>query len=194
MYPYENSGTPLSTFNHALGINGKGFQSAVLIPSAELNFGFTKNNLSDFCLYKIPKLEKHNAFFGLYDQNILLDYKNSIESILNDFQPDVIQVNDYVYLPIEIVDMLKTENNILIRNVCNDEEICHFDSPVISNNLEGIICPGPTSADKCIECFLANKIKLSAEEFGSNKTKLLKEGSNRRKRILKKLYTVFFYL
>jgi len=186
--PLEHSGTPLSTLNHLQNFNSKGAKTAVLIPYRNIQ-GVQKDIQKEFTLYKIPALDKHNAFFGLYNADVLEFYKKAIELILNDFQPDVVQINDYVCLPSEIIEMLKTPENIVVRNVCNDEEICHFDRPVLPSGTDAILCSGPESAKKCSECFVKNKAGQTLDQYGSEKLMQLNHGLQNKRDFLDRAYS-----
>ncbi|MFH1196288.1 MAG: glycoside hydrolase family 99-like domain-containing protein [bacterium] len=189
LYPFENSGTPISTLNHALGMKENGLEVAVLIPSTKVKEGFAKQVEDNFILYKLPRLDKYAVFIGEIDKSVLEKYFSSVEKIIEDFSPDIVQINDYVYMPEEIVSLFHNKGARVIRNVCNLEEICHMDYPVISNGLQGELCSGPESPMKCAECFLINRAGKKREEIEQN---LLNEIANRIKRrteSVQKLYS-----
>lgn len=164
LYPYETSGTPITTLNHALGMNKKGMDVAVLIPSPDVKEAFQKQVEEKFVLYKIPRLNKYSVFLGNIEDTILNDYFASVKEIIDDFEPDLVQVNDYVYMPEEIISMFKNNGAKVVRNVCNMEEICLMDYPVVPYGLQGKLCSGPESAEKCAECFLLNKVGKKIDE------------------------------
>ncbi len=160
--PFENSGTPISTWNHARGLQKLGIETAVLVPSAcEVRVGFKKENLNGITLYTVPRFDKHRAFLRQINRPALLLQLYSLERICKDFRPDIIQVNDYVYLPVEALALFHDLGVPVVRCVCNDEEICHQDYPVISEGLDGYLCSGPETAAKCAECFMARVRGLS---------------------------------
>jgi len=161
VYPYELSGTPLSTYNHAIGMKERGLEVGVLIPSADIKEGFKKEIYENFNIYKIPALDKFKTFLLTLDKVFLKKYLDSIRKILMAFQPEIIHVNDYVFMPVEIIKAFKEFGCIVVRNVCNVEELCYFDSPVIEAGKKGILCSGPENADKCAKCFEANILDKS---------------------------------
>ncbi|MGQ9646093.1 MAG: glycoside hydrolase family 99-like domain-containing protein [Thermodesulfobacteriota bacterium] len=155
VYPLEKSGTPLSTQNHALGMVKRGWDVAVLIPKAGIKRGYLKEKTADgFTLYQVPAMDKFVAYLADPYQASLSDYRQNIERIIEDFHPQIVQINDYVLMPAEIVEIFSRKGCIVIREVCNCEELCHQDNPVISDGLRGFLCSGPENPQKCARCFV----------------------------------------
>jgi colanic acid/amylovoran biosynthesis glycosyltransferase len=165
LYPFENSGTPISTLNHALGMYDNGLEVAVLIPAPELRDGYKKQINDKFILYKLPRLDKHSTFLGEIDESFLEKYMKSVEQIIDDFAPDIVQINDYVYMPEAIVSLFHQKGAWVVRNVCNLEEICHMDYPVISDGLDGKLCSGPETPRQCAECYLRHKVAKDRKDI-----------------------------
>lgn len=157
LYPYEISGTPLSTLNHAVGAAQRGLEVAVLIPSNGIGNGYRKKWQGQFTLYQIAAIDKFVAYFADLGQNEMSEYRQTIEQIIDDFQPQVVHINDYVYMPAEIIEIFSSKGCIVVREVCNCEELCHRDYPVISNGLKNELCMGPESSRKCALCFYAHR-------------------------------------
>ncbi|MCD6366200.1 MAG: glycosyltransferase, partial [Bacteroidales bacterium] len=189
LYPYEKSGTPISTLNHALGMQEKGVDVAILIPSPGVREGFEKQVDEKFILYKLPRLDKYSVFFGEIENSILNNYFESVEKIIDDFMPDLVQINDYVYMPEEIIPLFHKKGISVVRNVCNLEEICHMDSPVVSSGLQGKLCSGPESSTKCAICFFNNKLGKPNEEIDSNKLKEISAKIQKRFDSIQSIYT-----
>lgn len=156
--PYEISGTPISTLNHVQGMKDLGYETAALIPAPDIESGFSKDQTGGYTLYRVKRFDKYEAFLGIIEQSRLREYFNVIEQVLNDFNPDIVHINDYVYMPAELVEFLKKKNITVIRNVCNCEELCHMDYPVTRSEFRGVLCSGPETAEKCAECFLINRL------------------------------------
>ncbi len=189
LYPYENSGTPISTLNHALGMREQGTEVAVLIPSVDIKAGYDKQVNDKFILYRLPRLDKYAAFFGEVDSQSMTEYMNSVKRIIADFEPDVVHINDYVYMPDQIVSVFHDQGVRVIRSVCNMEELCHMDYPVISKGLQGELCKGPESPAKCAECYFINRLGKPRNEIDPNKLKIVSEKIERRFNSVKSLYS-----
>jgi GT2 family glycosyltransferase/Flp pilus assembly protein TadD/glycogen synthase/SAM-dependent methyltransferase len=168
LYPFELSGTPISTLNHALGIQKYGVEVAVLIPSAEISSGFKKIADDKYTLYIVPRLGKYETYFGEIENAQLEKYLNSIGDIIDDFNPEIVHINDYVFMPIEIISLFSKRGAYVVRNVCNPEELCHQDSPVYFDGKSEVVCSGPDSPGKCAECFLLNVMKKEKSRICEN--------------------------
>jgi glycosyltransferase involved in cell wall biosynthesis/Flp pilus assembly protein TadD len=153
LFPFEVSGTPLSTLNHALGMVRRGLDVAVLIPQAEVKNDYWKEQMNGFTLYQIPAMDKFAAYFAEPGQDALSEYRRTIDQIVTDFSPQIVQINDYVYMPAEIIELFSNRGCLVVRNVCNCEELCHQDYPVLSSGLDGRLCSGPEDPRKCSHCF-----------------------------------------
>lgn len=154
IYPFEASGTPLSTLNHALGLSRKGFEVAVLVPSSEMKAGYHKIKREGFTLYQIPALNKYDAFFDYAGENCPPEFWNSLDEVIKDCSPDLVHINDYLYMPAKILEVFSAKGCRVVRNVCNVEELCFRDYPVISSDFECQLCPGPIHPETCAFCFL----------------------------------------
>ena len=188
LYPFEISGTPISTFNHAVGMHGKGKDVGVLIPSPEVKAGFDKQVQENFILYKLPRLDKYEVFLGDVENNIMTEYLASFEKIIDEFEPDIVHINDYVYMPENIIPLLYDKGILVVRNVCNLEEICHMDYPVISNGLEGKLCSGPETYEKCAECYIVNKLGENKKDINTDEIKQFSAKIQKRFDSIKTIY------
>jgi hypothetical protein len=94
----------------------------------------------------------------------LSGYLQAIGEIVDEFSPDVVHVNDYVYMPAEIIEIFSQRGCVVVRNVCNCEELCHQDYPVVSSGLKGRLCAGPGNPAKCSQCFLSEGESLREED------------------------------
>ncbi|MBM4329737.1 MAG: tetratricopeptide repeat protein [Deltaproteobacteria bacterium] len=189
VYPLEKSGTPLSTQNHALGMVKKGLDVAVLIPRAVIKHGYLKEKTADgFTLYQVPAMDKFAAYLTVPYQAGLSDYRQDIERIVEDFHPQIVQINDYVLMPAEIVEIFSRKGCIVIREVCNCEEFCHQDYPVISDGLRGLLCSGPESPHKCASCFADLPKTGSRRAKKGTSPRSVEEEIEQRFNYIKKLY------
>lgn len=171
IYPFESSGTPITTLNHALGIKRKGLETAVLVPSEEIKESYECTNENGLKIYKLAKFEKYKSFLGFIEPNELEKYLSSLELIIDEFLPDVVHINDYVFMPKEIIGLFAKKGIRIIRSVCNMEEICHQDYPVIFSNDEGKLCSGPETASKCAKCFLTQEMGYEEYEIDLDELK-----------------------
>ena len=118
IYPFENSGTPISTLNHALGMKELGMDVAVLIPSPDVKAGYEKQRNEKFVLYKLPRLDNYKAFLGEVQPLVLDEYFQIVKNILADFRPDVVQINDYVYMPETIISLFAMTVTFVLYGTC----------------------------------------------------------------------------
>ncbi len=186
--PYEYSGTPIITLNHAIGMRKKNVEVAILIPSAEIKDGYVKEVKEDYTLYKVPQLEKYEAYFGNVNQIQLNKYTYSIEKIIHEFQPQIVHINDYVFMPEVIVTLLANSGAYIIRNVFNPEEICHLDSPVYLKGKKEVLCSGPDAVEKCANCYMTNVLKKSNNEIDSEQLKKYSRKTQRRFEAIRSIY------
>jgi len=186
--PYEYSGTPFSTLNHALGMRRKSIEIAVLIPSAGIQDGYDKEVNEDYILYKVPMLDKFFVYFGDIEKVHLNNYISLIKKITDDFHPDIVHINDYVFMPEEIIPMFSKSGAYVIRNVCNLEEVCHLDAPVYFDGKQEVLCGGPDSPKKCAECFLTNVQKKKKDELNSFEVNQYSKKIQRRFDAVRSLY------
>ncbi len=183
--PYELSGTPLSTLHHALGMVRKGVEVAVLIPSPTVRKGFRKEKFNNFGVYHVPSFDKYQAYFAAPGDEVFSEYRKTISRIVDDFSPQVVHINDYVYMPAEIIEIFSRKGCIVVRNVCNCEEICHRDYPVIADGLQGRLCSGPDDLRRCARCFALHQ-KL--DSIGPHMSQTVEERIKRRFEHIKRLY------
>ncbi len=188
LYPYENSGTPISTFNHAAGMSERGYEVAVMIPSTDVAAGYEKQANDKFTLYRLPRLDKYKVFLGDVEPHVIKEYLNFVKGVIADFAPDVVHINDYVYMPAQIISAFHEQGVPVVRGVCNMEELCHMDSPVIPNGLQGRLCKGPESSTGCAECFLVNRLGKAKKDVSTDDIRTLSEKIERRFELVKSLY------
>jgi glycosyltransferase involved in cell wall biosynthesis/radical SAM superfamily enzyme YgiQ (UPF0313 family) len=188
LYPFEVSGTPISTLNHVLGVKKKGAEVAVLIPSSGIKSGYEKETNEDYIIYKMPWLDKYDTYLGNIDKKILNEYTYSLEKIINEFRPEIVHINDYVFMPEEIISIFSKSGAYIIRNVCNPEEVCHMDSPVYFDGQKDILCSGPDSPEKCAECFLKNIQGKNQDEIKPDEIKQYAKKIRRRFEAIRSLY------
>ena len=157
-FPYESSGTAIVTYNQAKVLQSKGFATSVLIPSSMVQKGTIKEEVNNLTVYKIKSLPtEENTFFedvNGFDK----DYFAEIEKIVNDFQPDIVHINDYVKMSPKIVQAFSALGCKVIRQIHNYEEICYRIAPLISKTQE--ICSGPELL-KCAKCGLIDQNDLN---------------------------------
>jgi glycosyltransferase involved in cell wall biosynthesis len=186
--PWENSGTPITTLNHARGMRDRGMQVAILIPSREVHAGFKKEILDGIPVYLVPAFDRYKAFLGNLERKALKLFLTTIAYITRDFAPDFVHINDYVYMPADIVALFHDLGCLVVRNVCNDEEICHQDYPVIASGLAGELCSGPTSSEKCATCYRKNVFDDDQLKVRSEKRDRLAESLEKRMATIRHLY------
>ena len=168
--PYELTGTPLTTLNHARGMKARGFEVSVLIADPSVQQGVPKSDLDGISLYKIPKLDQEETFFSGTPAEALPHYRQSIHDILQDFRPDIIHINDYVYMPSELIRCFSSAGVPVVRNICNTEEICYQIDPVLYSGRTVNLCGGPGDMKRCAECYCRSKKIDLADAAGEHKT------------------------
>ncbi len=189
IYPLENSGTPVSTRNHAVGMKSQGFDVAVLIPSMDVLKGYRKRQMKDgFALYEVPAMNKFEAYMCVPNPLRSLQYEEIIGEIFEDFHPQMVHINDYVYLPAEIVEIFSRKECIIVREICNFEEFCHQDYPVLSSGLNGRLCTGPESPNKCASCLLELPISSQNNNVSGQSLELLESRIDHRFQYVRMLY------
>jgi len=163
--PYELSGTPLTTLNHARRMKAKGLAVAVLIPDSSIQRGFVKIDLEGIPVYKTPKLDQGIAFLLRTPAEWLWHYEKIIDQILGDFLPDIVHINDYVFLPPDIIRYISRRGIPVVRNICNTEEICYRIEPVLHSGRIVNLCSGPENMGRCAECYQrSNGLPVSGDE------------------------------
>jgi glycosyltransferase involved in cell wall biosynthesis len=187
--PWENTGTPITTLNQARGLQERGLDVAILVPSqAEVWVGFKKEKLDGFTLYRVPAFDRHRAFLGILDKEALRLFLATIAYITRDFSPDIVHINDYVGMPAEIIEVFHGRGCLVVRSVCNDEEICHQDYPVVDSGSAGKLCSGPDSATGCAVCYLTHVAGQNRERIPQNKSDRLAVVLKRRMVNIRRLY------
>lgn len=176
IYPYEISGTPLTTLNQAVGLTRRGLKVAVLYPSFKVKEGFIKDRSRGFTTYQVPARDKFEAYLTGPGEDRGFGFKKTIEDIIDDFSPQIVHVNDYTYMPAEVIEICSRKGCFIVRSVCNCEEFCHRDYPVIASGLDGRLCPGPESPKRCAECLLSH-----SETAGRKRNKEVTSRSNEEK-------------
>ncbi len=163
--PYELTGTPLTTINHARRMRAKGLSVSVLIPDSSILRGFDKKDLGGIPVYKTPKLDQGMAFLSRIPAEWLQHYEDIINQVLEDFLPDIVHINDYVYLPSDIIRYISRRGIPVVRNICNTEEICYRIEPVLNSGRIVNLCAGPENMERCAECYQrSNGLQVSGND------------------------------
>ena len=163
IYPFEIFATALSTRNHAVGMTKGGWKLRCSSP-VQTSRRDIKGSRADRRIHLISgsqqwmNLRPIGPFSG---QTGLSEYLRVIEQIIDDFCPQVVHINDYVYMPAQIIEIFSRKKCIVVREICNCEELCHRDYPVISSGLDGCLCTGPENSQKCADCFLTLPVSVS---------------------------------
>jgi glycosyltransferase involved in cell wall biosynthesis/uncharacterized HAD superfamily protein/hypoxanthine phosphoribosyltransferase len=173
--PYELTGTPLSTLNHARGMKARGLEVSVLIPDRSVRNGVTKNLLNDIPLYKMPKLEQEETFFSSVSAEALRQYQQIIHFVLQDFRPDIVHINDYVFMPSAMIHFFSQAGIPVVRNICNTEEICYRIEPVLYSGRNVNLCQGPEDMERCAQCYCRSKNIDLADAAGSIKKRFIQK-------------------
>jgi glycosyltransferase involved in cell wall biosynthesis/SAM-dependent methyltransferase len=189
IFPFEVSGTPLSTRSHAVGMARWGLEVGVLIPRVDIKNGFRKEQTDDgFTLYQVPAMDKYMAYFAVPGQPEPSAYLQAIEQIIEDFRPQVVHINDFVLMPAEIVEIFSRKGCIIVREVCNCEELCHRDYPVISSGLDGRLCSGPENSQKCANCFNNLSAAVTGGAISGESSQSIYSKTEKRFKYIKQLY------
>ena len=146
-----------------LACSKRGLEVAVLIPHAGTKDGYRKDQIRPMDSFYTESLKWINSWpiLPAFGQTELSEYRQVIEQIIEDFHPQVVHINDYVNMPAEIIEIFSRKGCIVVREVCNCEELCHRDYPVISSGLDGCLCTGPENSQKCADCFLTLPVSVS---------------------------------
>jgi len=149
--PYEYTGTPISTYTQMKGLKKLGEETAVLIPYTvkEMVKEYKDGNL----IYKVPSLDWGKTF--LDDTFLWYDirwYLNLIEDVVDDFNPDIVHINDYVFMTAKIMELFEAKGIPIVKEVHSTEELCFRTRPINKNGL----CSGPESPEKCANCILSD--------------------------------------
>lgn len=147
--PYEYTGTPISTYSQMKTLKKLGYETAVIIPHLEAIRGVTKNIVNDNLIYKVPPLNWGEAFLeDAFSGYNIRWYLNLIEDILNDFKPDLVHINDYVFMSAKIIELFEAKGIPIVREVHSIEELC-FRTCLFNKNG---FCGGHESPEKCVDC------------------------------------------
>lgn len=151
VYPFEKSGTPLCTHEQAKALKEKGIKTGVLIPDCKVQNTFEKEDLDGIVIYKIPALEWQSIWLNTFlKPQVLNQYLTLIEEIVEDFNPQIVHVNDYVAMCPHIIKFFSDLGCRVVRWVHADEEICWRIFPVIEKH--EVVCSGPDDILKCSRC------------------------------------------
>lgn len=149
--PYEHTGTPIVTENQMESLKNMGHEVAALIPHPDAKTPLDKEILGGKTIYKIPPLNWYQTFlqdaFWGYE---VRTYLNLVEKVIDDFRPDLVHINDYVFMTSKIVELFEALGIPMVREVHLYEELCFNTRPFVNGN----ICVGPKSPEKCAECVL----------------------------------------
>jgi len=173
--PFEFTGTPLSTLNHARGMMAKGLDVAVLIADPAVRQDAEKCDLDGMTLYRMPRADQEESFFPSASADDVLRHQQIILQILQDFRPDIIHINDYLFMPPETIRCFACSGVPVVRNICNTEEICFRMEPVISSGRNVKACNGPSDMGRCAECYCRFRRIDPADATGSIKKIFIKK-------------------
>ena len=88
IYPFEKTGTPLSTYEQVKQLKEKGIKTGVLISDYSMKDTFKKEDLDGITIYKIPGLNWKNVWLNsFFHPYIVREYLLLIEKIVEDFDP-----------------------------------------------------------------------------------------------------------
>ncbi|MBP8638421.1 MAG: glycosyltransferase [Dictyoglomi bacterium] len=151
--PYEHTGTPVSTYTQMRGLKKSGEETAVLIPHPDAVKGVIKEFIDGNLIYKVPPLNWGEAFLeDAFSGYNVRWYLNLIEDVLEDFNPDIIHINDYVFMTAKIIELFEAKGIPIVREVHAIEELC-FRTRLF--NKDGF-CGGPESPERCAGCILTD--------------------------------------
>ncbi len=157
--PYEYTGTPIVTANQMESLNARGHQVAALIPRPEAGNFLIKETINGNIIYKVPPLNWTQAFledaFWGYE---VRGYLNLIEKAVRDFKPDIININDYVFMTAKMVELFEAMDIPIVRQVHAYEELCFKTRPFVANPS----CKGPGIPEKCAECILSEAYRVNS--------------------------------
>jgi GT2 family glycosyltransferase/glycosyltransferase involved in cell wall biosynthesis/ubiquinone/menaquinone biosynthesis C-methylase UbiE len=151
--PYEHTGTPIRTWEYARQLRRLGFTVGVVAASASP--AGTVDTREGITVYLVPRLPWGEVFLdgpADTDRRVLKPF----EKVLVDFAPDIVHFVDYVFMPVQVVQLASDYGARVIRHVWNDEEICFRTSPVIPEHRR--LCSGPERPEKCARCILLNHV------------------------------------
>lgn len=147
--PYEYTGTPIATYTEMISLQQLGHETAVLIPNKGTSVGPIKEFVNNITIYKVPSLSwgqtfLEDAYFGYNIRN----YLSIVEDVIKDFSPDIVHINDYVFMSSKIIELFEAMGLPMVRFVHFMEELCFRTRPFYKNEL----CSGPETPLKCAKC------------------------------------------
>jgi glycosyltransferase involved in cell wall biosynthesis len=147
--PFEPSGTPITTANQARALQASGYDVSVVVPDVSVD-RFSRRVLHDgLLIHKIPRLNFFTCFLSTVGKSELSFYLKEFWTLIQRLEPDVVHINDYVGMPREVLFVLKKAGALIVRGVCNDEEICPNISPYIVKPDGVDLCVGPHDLHQC---------------------------------------------
>lgn len=153
--PYEYTGTPISTFNQMRGLRDIGYNTAIMIPHPNIKSDFEISEFNGIKIYKIPSLNwKYNFLNDAYMQFEIRWYIKTINHVLEDFKPDIIHINDYVFMTSKMIEFFEASNIKMVKQVHNIEEICYWGDLTFGKKFG---CEGPTDPYLCANCIIAKE-------------------------------------
>ncbi|SNX53120.1 glycosyltransferase [Thermoanaerobacterium sp. RBIITD] len=149
--PYEYTGTPIATYMEMRSLQKLGHETAVLIPNKGTSVGPIKEFVNNITIYKVPSLSwgqtfLEDAYFGYNIRN----YLSIVEDVIKDFSPDIVHINDYVFMSAKIIELFEAIGLPMVRFVHAMEELCFRTHPFYKDEL----CNGPETPIKCAKCIL----------------------------------------
>jgi glycosyltransferase involved in cell wall biosynthesis/2-polyprenyl-3-methyl-5-hydroxy-6-metoxy-1,4-benzoquinol methylase len=147
--PYEYTGTPIATYTEMRSLQKLGHETDVLIPNKDSSNGVIKEFINNITVYKVPPLNwaqtfLEDAYFGYNIRN----YLNMVEDVVKDFNPDIVHINDYVFMSSKIIELFEAMGLPMVRFVHFMEELCFRTRPFYKDEL----CSGPETPLKCAKC------------------------------------------
>ena len=149
--PFSHSGVALSTLHQAEALRRVGIAVAVLVSDAQVNRAQVDTTTHPFPVYHAPG----GNFFEIFqrEHTHIQDMRpvlQALESIIEQFRPEVVHVNDYLGFPSRILKLLHDLGCVVIRQVRNIEEFCLRANPVLDDPLR--LCADWFDARRCLEC------------------------------------------
>jgi len=150
--PYEYSGTPLVTWDYALGLQRLGYRVGVMIPNltpAESPKRFKIEEREGIGVYRVTGFNQLSLNLGSASLKDLTLF-HPVKEVLQEFKPDFAHVVDYVFLPPQVLQFASDSGAIVIRHAFHTEELCLRVEPFLPELRQP--CTGPTSPVQCARC------------------------------------------
>ncbi|MCB1776131.1 MAG: glycosyltransferase [Candidatus Competibacteraceae bacterium] len=149
--PFAHSGVAVSTLVQAEALRRLGIAVAVLVSDPQVNRAQVDTASHPFPVYHAPG----GNFFDIFqrEHTHIQDIQpvlQAIESVIEQFRPEVVHLNDYLGFPSRILKLLHDLGCVVIRQVRNIEELCLRANPVLDNPLR--LCSDWFDARRCLEC------------------------------------------